>query len=91
MMLLLPTESEVSTIFFLLFHSFLPLLPLLPSSPLIAGTWYYILEVIAYAAVITNSALVAFTGGYFIRFKTIVCRACQYWPLCCLTLTLLLL
>ena len=32
------------------------------------GTWYYILEVIAYAAVVTNSALVAFTGTWALNY-----------------------
>jgi hypothetical protein len=32
------------------------------------GTWYYILEIIAYAAVVTNAALVAFTGAYAIDY-----------------------
>lgn len=32
------------------------------------GTWYYILEVIAYAAVITNAALIAFTGTWAIDY-----------------------
>lgn len=32
------------------------------------GTWYSILEVMSFAAVIINSALVAFTGTYAINF-----------------------
>lgn len=32
------------------------------------GTWYYILSVIATAAVVTNSALIAFTGTFTLEY-----------------------
>lgn len=33
------------------------------------GSWYYILEVISFAAVVTNSALVSFTGEFLINYS----------------------